>query len=246
MRRCPSIALLVLLAGAVTVSATASKKAAPTKTGTVVGVVSGDTLLVRLPAGEGRRRQPEEGKKAKPVKPVRVQILGIQAPATPSCFGRESAAQVRALVLGKTVTMEGDIKRSVYISLPGTDDLGRMLVGRGTAQVDSAAGAFSRVDSYVPLQEEAEHGATGNVGRVRGGRFRDDVRARHRLRRPGHQVQRRREQRRPVDSRRSRAPASSGELRRDARFGLHRERNVRREGVDGDVRHQRHRLRAEA
>jgi len=165
MRRFTSIALLVLIAGAVTVTATASKKAAQTKKGTVVGVVSGDTLLVRLPAAKPVKKPAvKKGKPAKPAKPVpptRVHVLGVLAPATSACYGPQAAALVRTLVLGKVIVMDGDLKKGVYVSLPGTADLGRALVGTGAAQVDPAAGAFSRVGDYIPLQEQAMHGAQG-------------------------------------------------------------------------------------
>jgi endonuclease YncB( thermonuclease family) len=161
MRRFTSIALLVLIAGAITVTATASKRAAQTTSGNVVRVVSGDTLLVRLPKAKPKTKN---GKAAKHAPLTRVHVLGVLAPATSACYGQQSAAQARALVLGKTVSMDGDPKKGVYVSTPGTPDLGRALIGTGAAQVDPAAGAFSRIADYVPQQEQATHGAQGMWG----------------------------------------------------------------------------------
>ena len=170
MRRFTSIALLVLIAGAVTLTATASKRAAQTAKGTVVGVVSGDTLLVRLPAKPVKKPVVKKGKhakpapKPKPVPPTRVHVLGVLAPAASACYGLQARAQARSLALGKAITMDGDLKKGVYVAVAGTPDLGRTLVGTGAAQVDPAAGAFSRVGDYVPLQEQATHGAQGMWG----------------------------------------------------------------------------------
>lgn len=167
MRRFISILLLVAFAGALTLSATASKQAASTKTGTVVGVPSGDTLLVRLPVVKVAPKKLKKGQHPKPVKPVpllRARVLGIQAPAGSSCYAQQSAAQTKALTLGKVVTLAGDVAHGYYVSLAGTNDLGRVLIGTGAAQVDSSAGAFSRVDTYVPLQDDAEQGKQGMWG----------------------------------------------------------------------------------
>jgi endonuclease YncB( thermonuclease family) len=167
MRRSLSIVLLLAVAGAVTFSATASKSAPSTTTGTVAAVVSGDTLLVRLPTVKVKPKKLKKGQKAKPVKPaplLRAHVLGVQAPAGTSCYAQQSLAQTRALALGKTVSLAGDAVHGYYVSLAGTDDLGRVLVGTGAAQVDSASGAFSRVDTYVPLQDQAEQGKQGMWG----------------------------------------------------------------------------------
>lgn len=167
MRRSISIALLLAVAGAVTLSATASKSASSTTTGTVVGVASGDTLLVRLPVVKPKPVKLKKGQKAKPVKPaplLRARVLGVQAPAGSSCYAQQAKAQTRALTLGKSVTLAGDLAHGYYVSLAGTADLGRVLVGTGAAQVDSSAGAFSRVDTYVPLQDQAEQGKQGMWG----------------------------------------------------------------------------------
>jgi endonuclease YncB( thermonuclease family) len=164
MGRFVSILLLAAVAGAVTLTATASKQAPSTTTGTVVGVVSGDTLLVRLPAVKAKPQKLKKGQKAKPVKPaplLRARILGVQAPAGSDCYAQQSAEQTKALTLGKAVTLAGDAAHGYYVSLAGTDDVGRVLVGTGAAQIDSAAGAFSRVETYVPLQDSAVEGRQG-------------------------------------------------------------------------------------
>jgi endonuclease YncB( thermonuclease family) len=151
VRRILSIALLLALAGAATVTATASKKAAPKTTGTVTQVLSGDTLLARVKSG-------------KTTKTARVQILGVVAPAGSSCFANESTAQTRELAVGQRVSLVGDLKRGAYVTLPGGADLGAALLTRGAVQVDVWGTQSSRFATYVPLQEAAERAAAGMWG----------------------------------------------------------------------------------
>ncbi len=96
--------------------------------------------------------------------PTRVHILGVEAPAGSSCYAKESAALARELALGKVATLVGDAKNGYYVSVAGTDDLGRALIGRGAAQLNPASGLFSRLESYVPLQEQATTGHQGMWG----------------------------------------------------------------------------------
>ncbi len=152
MRRILSIALLLGLAGAATVTAIASKRATPKTTGTVTQVLSGDTVLARVKSG-------------KTTKTTRVRIIGVVAPAGSSCFANESTAATRELALGQRVTLVGDLKRGgAYVALPAGADLGAALLTRGAVQVDVWGARSSRLATYVPVQETAERAAAGMWG----------------------------------------------------------------------------------
>jgi endonuclease YncB( thermonuclease family) len=143
--RAVSIVLLLVVAGAITVTATASKQHVQKTKARVVGVVSGDTLLVRI------------GK----AKPQPVRILGVHAPGSSSCYSGESTAATRELALGRAVTLLGDPKKPVYVALPNGRDLGFLLLGRGAVQVDVWSAPFSRIATYAPVQEAVAKSATG-------------------------------------------------------------------------------------
>ena len=49
----------------------------------------------------------------------------------------------------------------MYVSAPGTSDLGSALVSSGAAQVDTFRAPFSRLAAYVPLQHTAETARAG-------------------------------------------------------------------------------------
>jgi endonuclease YncB( thermonuclease family) len=143
--RALAIVLLLALAGAVTVTATASKRHVQKTKARVVGVASGDTLLVRIGSA----------------KPQRVRILGVHAPTGSSCYARESTAATRELALGRQVTLLGDPKKATYVALPNGRDLGFLLLGRGAVQVDVWSAPFSRLSTYAPVQEAVAKAATG-------------------------------------------------------------------------------------
>jgi endonuclease YncB( thermonuclease family) len=147
-RRFLWIGALLAIGGAVTVTAAASRHVTPKTTARVVGVPTGDTLLVRV------------GKQ----KPARVHILGVRAPAGSSCYAGESKAATRGLAMGQRVTLIGDLVRGAYVVLPNGSDLARTLLGRGAAQVDVWGPQFSRLAAYVPVQESSESSATGMWG----------------------------------------------------------------------------------
>ena len=148
------LSILALLALALVVSDSAPARKGGPMTGRLVRVVGGDTLDVRLASG--------------PVE--RVRILGVVAPAAGSCFARASAAEVRALVSGRRVTLTRDPSRpardasgrlAAYVAVAGRGDLGRLLVDRGAAQVDSWGRGFARFVPYVPVQQRAERANRG-------------------------------------------------------------------------------------
>ncbi len=151
MRRFVLSALVLALAGAVAVEATATKPRALNEAATVVGVTSGDTLDVRL-------AQRDE----------RVRVLGVASPAAGSCFAQQALEGTRNLVAGKRVTLSagrvtrdraGDLK--AYVALPDGSDLGRQLLAAGLAQIDVWNAPSSRFLIYVPVQQQAEEASAG-------------------------------------------------------------------------------------
>lgn len=138
MQRFWSILALCALALVVSDAAPATKQGAVA--GRVLRVVSGDTLDVRLDGGAVER----------------VRLLGVVAPRAGSCFSRGAAASTRALVGGRRVSLVPRSPGLAYVDVAGRGDLGRLLVDRGAAQVDSWGRGFSRFVPYVPVQQRAE------------------------------------------------------------------------------------------
>jgi uncharacterized repeat protein (TIGR01451 family) len=133
-----SILALCALALVVSDAAPANKPGA--LGGRILRVVSGDTLDVRLDGGAVQR----------------VRLLGVVAPSPGSCFSRTATATTRALAVGRRVSLT-----SGYVDVAGRGDLGRLLVDRGAAQVDSWGRGFSRFVPYVPVQQRAERANRG-------------------------------------------------------------------------------------
>src|SRR6266540_607410 len=92
MRRFSLLLAAAAAATAIVVATTATARGPFTARGVVVGATSGDTLLVRLASGTRES----------------VHVLGITAPAGKECYARESLARMRALAIGKRVTLIGD------------------------------------------------------------------------------------------------------------------------------------------
>jgi len=110
----------------------------------VTGVTAGDSLQIRV--ANGKRQK--------------LHVLGISAPPKGSCFATQSAAATRALVLNRTVKLSA-AGSSAYVRLSDGTDLGARLVTDGNAQIDTLGASFSRLPSYVPMQQAAE---TANKG----------------------------------------------------------------------------------
>src|SRR5439155_3249250 len=153
VRRLALSALVLALAGAVVVQATATKPRALDTSATVVRVLSGDTLDVRL---------------AKSDKLERVHVLGVASPEAGSCFAQQATDGLRSLVDGKELTLTADRvahDRSgnllAYAALPDGSDLGAQLLAAGFAQIDVWSTTSSRFLSYVPVQQQAEDAAKG-------------------------------------------------------------------------------------
>jgi uncharacterized repeat protein (TIGR01451 family) len=143
--RLGSFLLLLALAGVLSAAAPATEP--QSVVATVTGVVTADTLEVRLASGAAQR----------------VRIAGVRAPTAGGCFAGEATAEARRLALGKRVRLlrEG---RGVYVTLPGGADLGRALVSGGHAQIDAWGRPFARFPAYVPVQLEAEAANLGMWG----------------------------------------------------------------------------------
>jgi len=151
--------------GAVAVSAlalVASGPAAPnerlTHRGTVVHVVDGDTVDVRLRSGARER----------------VRLLGIDTAEHGACWFAQSSSRTRKLALGKRVVVRGDPtqdSRDRYgrllasVWLPGGSDLGYKLVAGGFAKVYVYDGAFRRLSAYRIAERGARRASRGLWGR---------------------------------------------------------------------------------
>jgi endonuclease YncB( thermonuclease family) len=144
-RRILSICLSAAVLGA---AATASQGSVQKELGRVVGVRSGDTLLVRT---------------AK--RTIAVPILGVHAPAGKSCYARESLAATRSLALGKQVALIGSANpaKGAYVS-SAAGDLGFLLLSRGAVEVDTLGKPFDRIGQYAAVQEAVQQSATGMWG----------------------------------------------------------------------------------
>jgi endonuclease YncB( thermonuclease family) len=146
MRRLVWTGLLLTLAGTLTVTAAASRHATPKTLGKVVGTPTGDTLLVKI------------GK----AKPALIRILGVRSPSGADCYARDAAAATRSLALNERVTLVGNLKNGrAYVTLPNGEDLGRLLLKRGVAQLDIWSPQGAREQAYAPVQREAERTLQG-------------------------------------------------------------------------------------
>jgi uncharacterized repeat protein (TIGR01451 family) len=142
VRRLGSLLLLLALAG--TLSAAAPATEPRSSVATVTGVVTADTLDVRLASGKVQR----------------VQVAGVRAPAASACYATEATTEARRLALGKRVRLLAG-GQGAYVTLPGGADLGRALVGSGLAQIDAWGKPFARFAAYVPVQQRAERANAG-------------------------------------------------------------------------------------
>jgi endonuclease YncB( thermonuclease family) len=147
VRRRVLFSVLALAVGAVVFVVAAVAGSRGVVSGRVTGVTAGDSLQVRLASGKRQK----------------LHVLGISAPPKGSCFSTESAAATRALVLDQTVKLSAS-GRSAYVRLSDGGDLGARLVTDGNAQIDALGASFSRLPSYVPLQQAAEKANKGLWG----------------------------------------------------------------------------------
>jgi micrococcal nuclease len=152
MRRGLHAAAVLILALATVSAASAGADARFTFTGTVSGVVDGDTVDVVLATGKRER----------------VRLVGVDAAERGACFASQAAAHVRRLALSKRVVLKGDgiqptrdryDRLLAYVWLPGGRDLGYQLVAAGSAKVYQTA--FDRLGVYRRAEANARGAATG-------------------------------------------------------------------------------------
>jgi endonuclease YncB( thermonuclease family) len=147
-----------LISAALLVAATASAGAfAKTRVATLTGVVThvsdGDTLWVRS-AADARQR-----------KPVKVRLLGIDAPERCQSGGREATAALRTRVLHREVIVQV-VGKDIYdrwlgnVRLEG-QDVGAWMVLEGHAWSHRRDG---RADTYVAEERKARVARRGLFG----------------------------------------------------------------------------------
>jgi endonuclease YncB( thermonuclease family) len=152
-----SVAAICVVVGAAFVLADATS-AAPsgrfTQFGTVVRVVDGDTIDVRLAGG----------------KQERVRLIGIDATERGACFSSQASARAQALALDRKVVLRGDATQDTrdrygrllaYVWLPGGKDLGYQLVAGGFAKVYVYRTVFERHSAYAKAEAQAKGSPRG-------------------------------------------------------------------------------------
>jgi uncharacterized repeat protein (TIGR01451 family) len=158
VRRLAAVVLVLVLAGVVSAAAPAERERAWTRAATVVRVVSGDTLDVRLASGARER----------------VRLLGVRAPAAGGCLAAEARGAARVLAGGRPVLLgadravparDGARRLLVYVAPGRRGDLGRELLELGLAQIDPGAQPFGRFLDYVPAQRKAQASGPEGIGR---------------------------------------------------------------------------------
>jgi micrococcal nuclease len=157
MRRQCLLFLIGLSAAVALVSAASAPSAGNGRfalRGTVVRVVDGDTLDVRLLGG---RRE-------------RIRLIGVDTPESGQCFALQAKTKARQLASGKRVRLIGEASQDTrdryerllaYVVLPGNRDLGRTLVSAGFGSVYVYARPFQRLAAYRAAERSAKNGGRG-------------------------------------------------------------------------------------
>jgi endonuclease YncB( thermonuclease family) len=149
-------AALCAVAGAASVVVDETSAAASgrfTHRGTVVGVVDGDTVDVRLTSGKRER----------------VRLVGIDATERGACFSAQASARARALALNRKVVLRGDSTQDTrdrygrllaYVWVSGRD-LGYQLLAGGFAKVYVYRDVFERHSAYARAEQRAKASPRG-------------------------------------------------------------------------------------
>ena len=125
-----------------------------TDRGTVVRIVDGDTVDVRLTSGKRER----------------VRLIGIDATEQGACYAVQASARARALALNRRVVLRGDATQDTrdrygrllaYVWLPGGKDLGYQLIAGGFAKVYVYRDLFQRHSAYVKAEQGAKASPRG-------------------------------------------------------------------------------------
>ena len=150
------IATLCAVASVAFVAADATSAAASgrfTHRGTVVRVVDGDTVDVRLTSGKRER----------------VRLIGIDAGERGACYSSQASSRVQALALNRKVVLRGDATQDTrdrygrllaYVWVSGRD-LGYKLVAGGFAKVYVYRDAFQRHSAYARAERSAQQSPRG-------------------------------------------------------------------------------------
>jgi micrococcal nuclease len=135
-------ALVILLAaGVLAAAASTATRGAFTLRGTVVHVVDGDTIDVRLRSGARER----------------VRLIGIDTPEVGECMAAAAARSAEALAGSQAVVLKGDRTQATrdkygrllaYVWIRGARDLGFQQLARGLARVYVYDRPFERLDAY--------------------------------------------------------------------------------------------------
>ena len=124
-----------------------------THRGTVVRVVDGDTVDVRLTSGKRER----------------VRLIGIDATERGTCFSSQASSRARALALLRKVVLRGDATQDTrdrygrllaYVWVSGRD-LGYQLVAGGFAKVYVYRDVFQRHSAYARAERRAKASPRG-------------------------------------------------------------------------------------
>jgi endonuclease YncB( thermonuclease family) len=124
-----------------------------THRGTVVRVVDGDTIDVRLTSGKRER----------------VRLIGIDASERGACFSSQASSRARALALHRKVVLRGDATQDTrdrygrllaYVWVSGRD-LGYQLVAGGFAKVYVYRDVFQRHSAYARAERRAQGSPRG-------------------------------------------------------------------------------------
>ena len=143
--------------GGVAVTLADATSAAPsgrfTHRGTVVRVVDGDTVDVRLTSGKRER----------------VRLIGIDATERGACYSAQASTRARSLVLDRKVVLRGDATQDTrdrygrllaYVWVSGRD-LGYQLVAGGFAKVYVYRDVFQRHSAYARAERRAKASPRG-------------------------------------------------------------------------------------
>ena len=145
----------IVCAGLVSADATSAAASGRfTDRGTVVRIVDGDTVDVRLTSGKRER----------------VRLIGIDATEQGACYAVQASARARALALNRRVVLRGDATQDTrdrygrllaYVWLPGGKDLGYQLIAGGFAKVYVYRDVFQRHSVYVKAEQGAKASPRG-------------------------------------------------------------------------------------
>ena len=135
------VLLIVLAAAALVVVAMRPPEQAHTDRATVLHVIDGDTLDVRIGAGSS----------------VRVRLLGIDTPELGECFFVRATTAARRFADGRAITLRRDPTQPArdrfgrtlaYVELSDGTDLGERMIVGGFARTFVVGRPFERVETY--------------------------------------------------------------------------------------------------